>query len=67
MKTASTLSKAEMKKVTGGVISKETWMDMCLQGKFLDVPISYDGSLNDEIRQAINESICEDAYDNMPD
>lgn len=60
------LTRVELKKIAGGVIDQETWMDLCLQGKFLDKPFTYDeNSLNDLVRQEINKEMCQDKYDAM--
>lgn len=66
MKKLNLLSRAEMKNVMGGVISKDTFMEMCLAGEFNNPPIANDGSVEDEIILSITQSICEDAYNQMP-
>lgn len=56
------LTRTELKEVMGGVISNETWLKMCLEGKFGGTGVIGDGSAHDEIIQGI----CEALYEDMP-
>lgn len=67
MKKLNLLSRDEMKNVMGGVISQDTFMEMCLAGKYINPPLLYDGSEEEEfILAEVIPSICEDAYNQMP-
>jgi hypothetical protein len=54
-------SRAEMKKVMGGIISRDIWLQMCYQGKFGRREVLGDGSVQDEI----NRLVCESMYEEM--
>lgn len=53
------LTKADLKNITGGIISKETWAEMCYGGKFIEPGLTGNGSVEEQIMQEINDALCD--------
>ncbi|MFI5451870.1 hypothetical protein ACHMWN_06890 [Pedobacter sp. UC225_61] len=59
--SATTLSRDEMKNVMGGIISAETYLQMCYDGKNGGSGIYG----NNEAQNEINKAICDALYEDM--
>ncbi len=58
---ARSLTREEMRGVMGGIIDRQTWLKMCLEGKMGGA-----GDTGNETPQdIINVAICEELFDDM--
>ncbi|MBO9676374.1 MAG: hypothetical protein J7577_23230 [Sphingobacteriaceae bacterium] len=61
MKNLKTLSKSKMKKIVGGTMDKETWLQWCLD----HISANTGDSTVDAILKDLQEDQCYDMYSGM--